>query len=133
MKNCIGKRGVFGIKHGGNVETSILKLLYRYNQNFFFVQEIADHLKIKSNSARGALNRLHDRGCVEKKRAHNKKYTIWKIKNDIILFREMEKQISSKRSTISKNCEKKDNDEKKSSDDYLDKISNTTVQFSVVS
>ena len=68
MKNCIGKRGVFGIKHGGIIEISILKLLYQHNQEFFDTQEIAEILRIEQGSARGALNRLYNRGCVEKNR-----------------------------------------------------------------
>lgn len=131
MKNCIGKRGVFGIKHGGIIEISILKLLYQYNQKFFDTQEIAEMLRIEQSSARGALNRLYNRGCVEKNRStYDKRLKIWKIKNDINLFREIENQINSKISRSSKRSEKKDNIEKKHGEDNLDKISNTTVQLS---
>ena len=130
MKNGTGKSGVFGIKQGGRVETPILEFLY-YNQNFFRTQYIAEKIGFNHDSVRGALNRLYDRGYVEKCRSKDdKRYTIWIIKNDANVFREIEKQINTKRSKISMSGKKKDNKKKNYSEDCLDKISNTTVKLS---
>lgn len=135
MKYYTRKQRVFGIRHGGNVEIPILKFLYnrREYDECYYVKTIADAIGIcDENSARNALNRLHDRMYVKKIISRqDARYTVWRIRRNANVYREVEKRIGIyKRPKIFEHHEEKDYNEKDSSEDYIDKISTTTVKLS---
>lgn len=129
MRYYTKRHKVFGIKYGGNVEIPVLKFLYsrREYDRMYYVKRIANYIHLDSDSVRGALNRLHDRGYVISDRSRqDERYTIWRIRRNADVYREVEKRIGIRRKTVVGN----DYNEENSNEDYIDQISDTIRELS---
>ena len=95
MKYRIEKHKVFGIKYGGDVEIPVLKFLYHHRGGgCFYTKTIASAVHIDSDSVRGALDRLHDRGYVKKFVSRKDgRYRIWRIRRNANVYRQVERRI----------------------------------------
>lgn len=118
---------VFDVKYAGNVEKPVLKFLYsrrEYNK-VYYVKGIADEIDADETSVLGALNRLFKRRPPLVKKFREGRYTLWRIRRNTEVYREVEKII--RRRTVKPS---NDYNEENSNEDDVDQISDTIRELS---
>ena len=129
----------FGIPHGGDVETPVLRFLHKYRDYDFWFHaiEIAEEVKkaegldFYPKSVGDALNRLHyrpERYVVKRKSRRNRRRKEWQLRRNADVYREVEKRIRIYRPSPAEHYE--GYHEEAFTEDYIDEISNTAVKLS---
>jgi hypothetical protein len=116
-------RKEFGIYHGGNIETPILKFLYsmREYDECYSAALIATAIKCDVESVRGALSRLRERKYVKSfYSSRDRRQYVWRIRRDAKVYRIVERRIG-----ILRNYESEDSEE-----DYTTTVSHVAERLS---
>lgn len=138
MRYYTQKYEEFGIPHGGDVETPVLRFLHKYRDYDFWFHAIeiaegvekAEGVDFNPKSVGDALNRLHfrpERYVVKRKSIRDKRHNEWRLRRNADVYREVEKHIRIYRPSPVEHYA--GYNEEDFTEDYIDKISNTTVKL----